>query len=326
MNMKITKIWMLAILFLALFAVSCDNSEDPVNEAQVLAEYLESADGGNYANTAMPAIVAADGVKTLMATGAVYIMDIRSAADYATGHIEGAVNVAAADVLSHLEGINAASYEKVAIVCYTGQTAAWATCLARITGYDNVFSMKWGMSSWNADFDSWSGQTSNMYATQFKTEDYPKGPAGDLPSLNTGKTEGTEILAARVDDVLAEGFGTAAIAAADVYANPGNFYIVNYWPANQYADPGHMEGAMQYTPKESISLAADLKTLPTDKTIVVYCYSGQTSANLAAYLRVLGYDAKSLKFGTNAMIYDNMPASKWSATEIKGYDYVSSAK
>lgn len=324
--MKITKIWMLAILFLALFAVSCDNSEDPINEAQVLAEYLESADGGNYANTAMPAIVAADGVKTLMATNAVYIMDIRSAADYATGHIEGAVNVATADVISHLGSINAASYEKVAIVCYTGQTAAWATCLARISGYDNVFSMKWGMSSWNADFDKWSPNALNTYATQFKTEDYPKGEAGNLPSLNSGKTEGAEILAARVDDVLAEGFNAAAIAANEVYANLGNYYIVNYWPADQYAT-GHIEGAMQYTPKESISLSADLKTLPTDKTIVVYCYTGQTSANLAAYLRVLGYDAKSLKFGTNTMIYNTMPGTKWSAeTEIKGYDYVSTAK
>ena len=154
----------------------------------------------------------------------------------------------------------------------------------------------------------------------------PRELLGNLPALNTGKSVGSEILAARVDDVLAEGFGAAAIGAADVYANLDNFYIINYWPTTHYADPGHIEGAMQYTPKETISLAADLKTLPTDKTIVVYCYTGQTSANMAAYLRVLGYDAKSLKFGANAMIYDNMPASQWSAAQVFGYDYVTSAK
>ena len=321
--MKITKIWMLSILFLAFFAVSCDDSEDPINEAQVLAEYLESPDGGgDYANTAMPAIVKADGVKTLMATGGVYIMDIRSADAFAGGHIEGAVNVAAADVISHLGGMDVSGYEKVAIVCYSGQTAAWVTNLARISGYDNVFSMKWGMTSWNADFDSWSGKTGNMYATQFKTEDYPKGEAGNLPTLNTGETEGAAILDARVDVVLAEGFGAAAIAAGDVYANLDDYYIVNYWPENHYLAPGHIEGAMQYTPKESIGLDSYLKTLPTDKTIVVYCYTGQTSANMASYLRVLGYDAKSLKFGCNSMIYDEMPGGKWSETEIWGYDYV----
>jgi rhodanese-related sulfurtransferase len=83
---------------------------------------------------------------------------------------------------------------------------------------------------------------------------------------------------------------------------------------------------MQYTPKESLKLAADLKTLPTNKTIVVYCYTGQTSSHLAAYLRLLGYDAKTLMFGTNGMIYDNMVAtggmSVFKSSEIMGYDFV----
>lgn len=326
--MKTTKMWLLAILFLAFAAVSCDNTEDdPIVEAQVLAEYLESADGGNYANTAMPAIVTAEGVKTLMATGGVYIIDIRSAADFASGHIEGAVNVAAGEVLAHLESMDVSTYDKVAMVCYTGQTAAWVTCLARISGYDNVFSMKWGMSSWNADFDKWSPNTSNMYSTQFKVEDYPKGEEGNLPTLSTGETEGDAILAARVDVVLGEGFGAAAITAADVYANLDNYYIMNYWPENHYLAPGHIEGASQYTPKMDIALDTYLKTLPTDKTVVVYCYTGQTSANMAAYLKVLGYDAVSLKFGANSMIYDNMPASQWTAEgQIAGYDYVTSTK
>lgn len=321
--MKTSKMWLLAILFLAFAAVSCDDDEDdPVNEAQVLVEFLEGADGG-YANTIMPAIMKADGVKGLMAVAdGVYIIDIRSSDSWTAGHIEGAINVPAADVLSHLDGMDAASYEKIAIVCYSGQSAAWVTCLAQISGYDNVFSMKWGMTSWNAEFDSWSGNVNNTYSALFKTEDYPKGAEGDLPGLVTGETEGEDILAARLDVVLAEGFGGAAITAAAVYENLDGYYIVNYWPAGHYEDPGHIEGAMQYTPKESIALDLDLTTLPTDKTIVVYCYSGQTSANMAAYLRVLGYDALSLKFGANAMIYDNMPAGKWSDTEIFGYDYV----
>ena len=321
--MKTTKMWLLAILFLAFAATSCSDDPDPINEAQVLAEYLESPDGGgDYANTAMGAYVAADGVKALMATGGVYIIDIRQADAFATGHVEGANNVAAADVISHLDGMDVSGYDKVAIICYTGQSAAWVTNLARISGYDNVYSMKWGMSSWNAEFDSWSGKTSNMYSTQFKTAPYEMGPAGNLPTLNTGATDGASILKARMDVVLAEGFGAAAIGAADVYANLGDFYIVNYWKLAHYENPGHIEGAMQYEPKASIGLETYLKTLPTDKTIVVYCYTGQTSANMASYLRILGYDAKSLKFGANSMIYDEMPSSQWSEAQIWGYDYV----
>jgi rhodanese-related sulfurtransferase len=71
-------------------------------------------------------------------------------------------------------------------------------------------------------------------------------------------------------------------------------------------------------------LAADLKTLPTNKPIAVYCYTGQTSAYLSAYLRLLGYDAKSILYGGNAMIYDLMVAKSmtvFSSTQIMGYDY-----
>jgi rhodanese-related sulfurtransferase len=60
---------------------------------------------------------------------------------------------------------------------------------------------------------------------------------------------------------------------------------------------------MQYTPKERIKTTVVLNTLPTDKTIVVYFWTGQTSAFLTAYLWLLGYDVKSLLFGANGMIY-----------------------
>jgi len=323
-TMNKMKIWMPAILFIFFLAVSCEK-EDPIVESEVLVEYLESLNSPakDYVNTDMPAIRSAEQVRTLNTLNKVYIMDIRSATDFAAGHIENAVNVAAGDVLSHIESVDLSGYDEVSIVCYTGQTAGWATCLLRLMGYDNVFSMKFGMCAWHADFaDRWNNNTKSTYSTQFVTTATAKGPAGDLPELATGKETGEEILEVRLDDVLAEGFSEASITSTEVYANLDNYYIVNYWPEAEYLNPGHIEGAVQYTPKQSIKLSADLKTLPTDKTIVVYCYTGQTSANLAAYLRVLGYDARSLLFGTNGMIYNDMTTSKWSASQIMGYEYV----
>ncbi|PKP52846.1 MAG: hypothetical protein CVT92_07150 [Bacteroidetes bacterium HGW-Bacteroidetes-1] len=76
-----------------------------------------------------------------------------------------------------------------------------------------------------------------------------------------------------------------------------------------------------------MKLAMDLKTLPTDKPLALYCYTGQTSSYLAAYLRLLGYDAKSVLYGTNGMIYDIMVQNAmtiFSEGDIKGYEYVSS--
>lgn len=98
--------------------------------------------------------------------------------------------------------------------------------------------------------------------------------------------------------------------------------IINYWPEAEYMDPGHVPGAIQYTPKESLLLDNQLKTLPADRTIAIYGYSGLVSASVASYLRLLGYDAKWVQFGTNGMIYDEMTKGQWSPGAIMNYEYV----
>jgi rhodanese-related sulfurtransferase len=322
------KFWILAILIVPFFMVSCDKDEDPpeISEAEVLVKYMEdpTSPAANYGNGAL-AIKTAKAVHTLMATDEVLIIiDIRSADDFATGHIEGAVNLAPADVRAYIDGL--AAYDEVSIVCYTGQSAGWLTSLLQLAGYKDVYAMKFGMSSWHEDFDKWSANISSEKSTLFKDAVTDKAAAGDLPALNTGNEDGADIFEARFDVVLAEGFGAAAISNSDVYANLDNYYIINYWPNAEYLVPGHIEGSIQYTPSEDLPLDAFLKTLPRDKTVVVYCYTGQNSARVAAYLRVIGYHAKSLKFGTNGMIYEDMTKSKWSEDAIMGYDHTGMTK
>lgn len=321
------RVWMLAILFISFFIVSCEKEEEePINEAEVLIKYLESADsplGKDYVSTDMPAIKSAEAVKTMNTAGTAYIIDIRSADDFALGHINGAVNVSAGSVMTHLETADLTGKDDIIIVCYSGQTAAWVTGLLRFAGYDNAYSMLFGMCSWNADFaGSWNNNTSNMYTSEFTSDATAKGEEGDLPSLSTGLETGEDILENRLAAVFAEGFGAAKVTTAEVVGAPDSYYVVNYWGESDYTTVGHLSGARQYTPKTSMSLDADLKTLPTDKTIAVYCWTGQTSANLAAYLRLVGYDAKSILFGVNGMIYNSLEAHKWSEAAIMGYDYV----
>jgi rhodanese-related sulfurtransferase len=332
--MKKTHLYLLSLLFALAFVTSCSKDEETppvvINESEVLASYLESTAspaGKDFVNTDMPTIIAASEVKTLNEAGQVYIIDIRAAADFATGHIHNAHNVAVADILTHIKSVDLTPYTKVAVVCYTGQTAAFAASLLRLMGYSKVFSMKWGMCSWNADFaGKWNTAIANgnAYASQFTATATAKGAAGSMPVLSTGKTTGQEILEARVATLLTDGFTPASVSNKAVFDNLSTYYIVNYWPADQYADPGHIPGAIQYTPKQSIKLSTDLKTLPVGKPIAVYCYSGQTSAFLAAYLRLLGYDAKSLLFGGNGMIYDIMVAkgmTVFNDAQIMGYTY-----
>jgi len=332
--MKQLRFIFINLMVVVLFATSCKKDDETtvaINEAEVVAKYLESADSPakkDFVNTDMPTIIAATDVKTINETNQAYIIDIRSAADYALGHIKNAKNVAVEDVLTHVKAADLTPYSKLVVVCYTGQTASYVTTLLRLMGYDKAVSLKWGMCSWHADFASkWNTTIAagNAYAAQFTATVTDKAAKGNLPTLATGKTTGQDILETRVAALLKEGFTPASVTNATVFGNLSGYYIVNYWPAAQYADPGHIPGAVQYTPKETMKFDVDLKTLPTDKPIAVYCYTGQTSAALVAYLRLLGYDAKTILYGTNGMIYDKMKEKAmtiFSATEIKGYDFV----
>ncbi len=57
---------------------------------------------------------------------------------------------------------------------------------------------------------------------------------------------------------------------------------------------GHVEGSVNIP---FAALGMNFDKLPTDKLIVVNCYSGQQSGQAAAVLRMAGYNAMSLKGG-----------------------------
>ena len=328
MNLRKLYFLMLIIPLLFVYTGCSEDATDPeptVNEAKVMVEYLEA--NGNPVTT-FAKMIKADAVYANVNSGAdQVVIDIRSADDYAKGHIKGAVNVSSTEVLSYYEANNLQNKATVVIACYSGQTAAWVNGLLNTMGYTNASDLKWGMCSWNPETSgSWTSTTNinNSRAAQFVQTATAKPAAGDLPDLETGKTAAKDILRARVEAVFAEGFGAAKVSSDGVYANLSGYHIANYWSEAHYSgDCGHIDGAMQYSPKAAFTSGADLKTLPTDKTVAVYCYTGQTSAHVAAYLRVLGYDAVSVLFGVNGMSRDKIPASGFNPdTEIHDYDLV----
>ena len=83
---------------------------------------------------------------------------------------------------------------------------------------------------------------------------------------------------------------------------------------------------MLYTPYSPIDKAdtvceflsgESLNTLPKDKPIGVYCYTGQTSAQMTAYLQMLGYDAKTVLYGVQKMAYNDPDINdvRWEAAD-----------
>ncbi len=330
--MKLNNLYITLVLLLFIGLVGCNDDstgpEDTVQETEIILDYLENDLNFPYGGF----VTTAENVRTTMLTSpnAQYLVDIRAADDFTTGYVDGSVQVNFTDLYDHIKGVNTAGYDQIVLICYSGQSAAYAAGLLRAAGYANVYSMKWGMSGWHEDLAGpWFNNISNARAVDFVQTPAPAKPdKGDLPEITTGLTDPVDIIDARVADLFAEGYSPAAINHNSLYQNLGGYRIINYWPTNLYENLGHIEGALNYPPAiEPWKSENDLLTLSTEIPNVIYCYTGQTSSYLSGYLRILGYDSRSLLYGGNGMIYDvmknnNTPNTFIPEEEIKNYDYV----
>lgn len=302
-----------------------------VDEFETLMSYIEWT--GDYINSVKaPTLITVDEVYENLG-GNIVVLDTRSPEAYAQGHIDGAKNVEYTELLSFLlNECYPSRYDMLVLVCYSGQSSSYAASILQMLGYRNAYAMKWGMSGWNRTFaeDKWLARTSNEYAGQLEKQSNSRGEANDYPQINTGERRGIEIMEARAQELFEAGFKPVTIDASKVFENPENYYIINYWPAEKYL-AGHIPTAIQYTPKQSLKRSEFLNTLPLDKPIVTYCYTGQHSAFVTAYLRLIGYDAYTLVYGANSFMHgvmrDNEKIGKaFSESMIRDYPYITGAQ
>lgn len=307
--MKNVKLGLLFTVLAIMLSVGCKD-KDQDTEFDILTEYL-TENNMDVTDMLDGWIVAAGTIEgadtTQLDISTYYIMDIRAEADFNAGHIIGAHNSS----LSTIVADAADADKKILVVCYTGQSASHAVIALRLSGYTDAQVLKFGMSSWNADFDSWTANTGDAAvgnANWVTTATANLIAYEDQPNIATGEGTGAEILAEQVK-LLTEFKG---ITNADVLAAPADYFINNYWAREDVDHYGHIKGAYRINP---LSIAgAEYVNLDPTKTIVTYCWTGQTSSMITAYLTVLGYDAKSLKFGTNGMIYSDLETHKWGSS------------
>ncbi len=299
------------------------------DETKELMAYLEK--NGDYVRSQnFPSMMDASEVHEKMDPH-IYIIDLRSPESYEKGHIKGSHRVQFTELANYFKNtIKPSDYERIVLVSYAGQISGYATSLLRLMGYNNVYSMRWGMSSWNKDFAeySWLDVVSDEYADLLDTITYSRNNAGKLPEIHTGKTTGQEIAQVRFDKIFEEGTPEVLISAEEVFEEPEKYYIINYDRRDRY-ESGHIPGAIRYRPNVTLGYVQEMETIPTDKEVVVYCNTGQNSAFVTAYLRLLGYNAKSLMYGANAFMHEKMEKEKkslswvpFSKSDIEKYDYV----
>ncbi len=318
-------------------------SEFSLNDSAKLLFFLE--DGRDYFNSSlMPSLVNADEVDSNLQN--YLLLDIRSSEEFAAGHIAGAQNKQHSELISYLESTNSSQFQKVVIISGNGQSSSFYVCLLQLYGFENIFSLNYGMASWNMFFaGQWLDAIDTKDLSRFTADIVSKPDYTPLPEVDLGEGSLSDAAHSRIREILNTDYednltGSRGIATIDfsylVSAEISlQYYIICYNFGPLYKDfisgIGHPAGAVRYTPPPSgtdLSSASYLQTIPSQKKIAIYSTDGQLSAFAAAYLRVLGYDAQSILFGANNIFYDRLAAAPglnteaFSESKIRDYPYV----
>jgi len=274
--------------------------------AAILLQQLR--DQGDYVNSRQfPSMIKPETVYSELDANNL-IVDMRIAEKFIRGHIVGAVNVEMDRLLSYLENdIIPFQYDKIVLVCNGGQRSSYATQLLRLMGYGNVYSMRWGMSGWNSAFAGylWEKYISSEHENKLVQESSPKPASANQPVFVSSDLSGEDLLRERVSDLLSQSPKNAFIKSTTLFEDPEKYFIINLERKDKY-ESGHIPGAVRYKPQGTLGIPTQMGTLPTDKPIVIYCGTGMTSAFAAAYLRLFGYDARSMSYGNNSFMHQKM--------------------
>lgn len=217
--------------------------------------------------------------------GAVFWVDLRSADDYAAGHVPGAVNIPYGKMGENW-GVLPAN-KQIIFQCYSGQTSAQVTSLAQMLGF-NALSFRGGLNfGWPEGFDKDSVFTDE--ATEL--------PAAVTPDLD----EAGQILWDAAVDYFKAG-ENFIISSNDLNAlvedNPDAIQVVDIRQADAYEE-GHIPGAILIPFK---TVGQNLDQLSKTKPVYVTCYTGQTAGITIAPLRIAGYNAISLSRGMTGWV------------------------
>jgi rhodanese-related sulfurtransferase len=292
-----TLLLLIALLLTAPLMTACSGGDEPeptktTTPVQTTTEPEPQVSEFDLVKDAVAAYLASpagnikpEDLKMKIAEGDVYVVSLRSADDYAAGHIPGAVNVAFGDLATLPED------ESIVLYCYTGQSASMGTAVLGILGYD-VMNLRHGMSSWSSDPDVYKKRYSG--AAGYDTETTPNsGSSYAVPVLdNTSSSDSDEIIKAAALTVAPK-----FISAADLnikIAEGEDMTILSVRQPDAYA-AGHIPGAINAAYGPAIIDA--LSQIDPDYPVYVYCYTGHTAAQATALLQMLGYDAISIGFG-----------------------------
>lgn len=207
---------------------------------------------------------------------------MRAPEDYAKEHIKGAVNIPFGKLG---ENIGKIPYDKTLVLnCYSGQTAGISVVPLRAAGY-KVLSISKGFPSAKE-----GGFAVDAAAVEFKPTEAKKFDEKTAAAVE-GIKEAFDAL------VKQNAQKTLIVDAKEVKAlldAGADKYVVLDLRKPEDFEKSHIKGA-QNVPLGKLGEA--VKTLPKDKTVVLYCYSGQTAGLATVPLKSEGFKLVSISKG-----------------------------
>ncbi|SFH93988.1 3-mercaptopyruvate sulfurtransferase SseA, contains two rhodanese domains [Tindallia magadiensis] len=218
-----------------------------------------------------------------------FIVDMRSADDYAEGHIPGAVHIPYAEIGDKMDVLP--DDRQILVYCFTGQTSGQAIAAMQLMGFD-ALSLQGGMNFGWAPLEL--------------GEDTLETEANELPAADANWTPEQEILLVAIHNHFTQ--GTNYIVRPPevkelIEAGSEDIEIIDIRNQEAY-DEGHIEGAILIPFPE---IGERMDEISTEKPVYVTCFSGQTAGQTILNLRLNGIDAMSLYRGMRGWTAEEMP-------------------
>jgi len=270
----------------------------------------------DYFDSEIPPVITANAVFDALNDGDPatdpFVVSVRGTAHYEIGHVPSAINIPWKELADPVNLALLPTDQSIVTYCYTGHTGQIANTILSVLGFDSA-NMKYGIMSWTQDAavrvatPFRDGIDSNDFAVETTENTLPATNA--FPLLDVSESSvADEIALASAEEYLTRDGMAPTISAAGLFdllndGDPANDpLVVSVRSADHYA-LGHIPGAVNI-PWRSIAKPENLMMLPTDRQIVVYCYTGHTGQATCTALNLLGYDAVNMKFGMMAWTED----------------------